>query len=85
MFVLRLGKTSGIHSDIANDIRIKRHVANDLNTTENKERDQFVCYQTEWWNFVKQNIPAHKVLQALQVNLDHAEQKDPGEGEAKKE
>lgn len=42
MFVLRLGKTSGIHSDIANDIRIKRHVANDLNTTENKERDQFV-------------------------------------------
>lgn len=36
------GKTSGIHSDIANDIRIKRHVANDLNTTENKERDQFV-------------------------------------------
>lgn len=42
MFVLRLGKTSGIHSDIANDIRIKRHVANDLNTTGNKERDQFV-------------------------------------------
>ena len=42
MFVLRLGKTLGIHPDIANDIRIKRHVANDLNTTENKERDQFV-------------------------------------------